>query len=306
MNKKLQKIALTGATSMIGLALIKQCIQNGIEVLAFVRPNSFKLNRLPDSNLITIVNCGLDELTDFKPTETEMADVFYHFAWEHTDKSGRCDCDKQLKNVSHTLSAVRLAKRMSCKKFIGAGSQAEYGRTSNPLTGVTPVNPENAYGIAKYAAGKFAVQECKKLNMENVWVRILSVYGANDNDNTLLKDFIVNCQKNNAMPLGPCTHIWDYLHEDDAGCAFLAIGNKGMDGKTYCLGSGMGKPLKEYLEKIKNIINPEYIPQYDSIPYNGNSLQYLCADISDLTKDTGWEPMISFEEGIRKTINCQQ
>ena len=300
----MQKIALTGATSMLGLALIKQCIQNKIKVVAFVRPDSSRINLLPASELITVVKCNLDDLANFDSSEMKLdnPEVFYHFGWEHTDKQGRYNCDKQLMNIHHTLAAVHLAKKLGCKRFIGAGSQAEYGRSLIPLTGNTPVDPEMAYGIAKYAAGKFAEIECEKLKLEYVWVRILSIYGCNDNQDTLIKDFIKNCKNNYPMPLGPCTHIWDYLYEDDAGCAFLSIGEKGLNGKIYCLGSGIGRPLKEYLEIIRNMVNLQYNPHYGEIPYTEKSVKYLCADISELTNDTGWKPEVSFEEGIKKII----
>ena len=301
----MKSIALTGATSMIGIALIKQCIQNNIKVIAFIRSNSSRLNRLPKSDLIKPINCDLEYIKnfDFDKFDLKDIDVFYHFGWSHTDKQGRFDSNKQLENVNNTLSVVNFAKKIGCKRFIGAGSQAEYGRVNSFLTGETFVNPENAYGISKYTAGKLARIECDKLELEYIWVRILSVYGVNDNDNTLLKDFIINCKINNTIPLGPCTHIWDYLHEEDAGRAFLYIGKIGVNNKIYCLGSGIGRQLKEYLEIIKNYINPSYKIKFGEIPYTKQSLMYLCADISELTKDTGWKPEISFEDGIKKVID---
>jgi nucleoside-diphosphate-sugar epimerase len=171
-----------------------------------------------------------------------------------------------------------------------------------PLNSAVPANPETAYGIAKYAAGRVSKIECKKLEMEYNWIRVLSVYGVNDNDDTLVKTFIYNCKNNQPMPLSACTHIWDYLYEDDAGRALLAIGGKGINGKIYCLGSGIGKPLKEYLEIIRNATNAKYQPNYGKISYTEKSIKYLCADITELTADTGWRPEISFEEGIRKMV----
>jgi nucleoside-diphosphate-sugar epimerase len=215
-------IALTGATSMIGIALIKQCIQNSIRVLAFVRPGSSRINRIPNSDLITIAECDLDSLAGFSISSDVIPpiDVFYHIGWDATDKKGRNSCGKQLKNIKYTLDAVSLAKLLDCKRFIGAGSQAEYGNSSKPLNRNAPVNPEIAYGVAKYAAGKFSKIECERLQLEYIWIRILSVYGINDNDDTLIKTFINKCKNNQPMPLSSCTHIWDYLYEDDAGRAY--------------------------------------------------------------------------------------
>jgi len=301
----MKSIVLTGATGPVGVALIKECVRNGIRVIAFVRPSSAKIGRVPVSDLVTVLECDNNMLGDFDTVDyvTSPPDVFYHFAWGRTDKQfGLNSTEEQVKNIPHTLGAVRLAKRMSCKKFVGAGSQAEYGCPSGPLSGATPANPEIAYGVAKYAAGKLAKIECEKLNLEYVWVRILSVFGVNNNDDTLINKFIFNCMNNHPMALGPCTHIWDYLYEDDAGRALTAVGDRGASGKVYCLGSGAGRPLKEYLEVIKNMVNPAYVPGYGEIPYSEKSVKYLCADISELTADTGWKPEVPFEEGIGRIV----
>ena len=115
-------IAITGATSMIGVATIKQCIYKNISVLAFVRKNSANINRLPDSPLVKVVECDLSEMVDYIPNRLS-ANVFIHFGWAFTDKIGRNDVSKQVQNVQYTIDAVHLAKRLGCKKFIGAGSQ---------------------------------------------------------------------------------------------------------------------------------------------------------------------------------------
>jgi acetolactate synthase-1/2/3 large subunit len=304
--EQMKSIALTGATSMIGIALIKQCVQNNITVLALVRSGSLRRDRVPDSDLVTILECDLDSLarSNIPSNVTLPVDIFYHIGWEATDKAERNSCDRQLKNIVYTLDAVSFAKKLGCRRFIGTGSQAEYGNASMPLNGNIPVDPETAYGVVKYTAGKLSKIECDELNLEYIWVRILSVYGVNDNDNTLIKNFINKCKNNQSMSLSACTHVWDYLYEDDAGRALLSIGKKGISGKIYCLGSGAGRPLKEYLEAIKNIINPNYQPDYGKIPYTKKSIRYLCADISELTTDTGWKPEISFEEGVRKMIGA--
>jgi nucleoside-diphosphate-sugar epimerase len=286
---------------MIGVALIKQCILNNVKVTAIVQPGTLKKNRLPKSSLISLFECDINNLLGLDVKGN--IDIFYHIAWADIDKDGRKSCEKQFHNIKYTLDAINLAKNLGCKKFIGVGSQAEYGRVSVPLNGSTPVDPETAYGVAKYTAGKFARIECERLWIKYNWIRILSVYGSNDKDSTLIKTFIDSCRNNKSLALSPCTHIWDYLYEDEAGRALLAIGEKGVDGKTYCLGSGTGRPLKEYLEVIRNIVNANYQPDYGKIPYVEKSIKYLCADISELTTDTGWKPEISFEEGIRKMID---
>ena len=58
----MKRIVVTGATSMIGAALIDESIKNDVEVLAITRKNSARLYRLPQSPLLHILECDLDEL----------------------------------------------------------------------------------------------------------------------------------------------------------------------------------------------------------------------------------------------------
>jgi nucleoside-diphosphate-sugar epimerase len=295
----MKTIALTGATSMLGVALIKECIQNGFRVIAFVRPNSEHIKRLPKSDLIIHVPCDIGDMRSL-PVNNLSADIFYHIAWSFTDRVGRNSPEKQSLNIKYTLDAVDLSMRLGCSRFIGTGSQAEYGRVSEVISSQTPVNPENSYGIAKYAAGKLSKLACKKLGIEHIWVRVFSVYGVNDNEATLIGSFIDKCKSNIPMQLTLCTQIWDYLYETDAGHALFLLGEKGVSHKVYCLGSGKGKPLRWYLEKICEIVNPEYQLNFGGIPFNDEQIMYLCSDIEDLKHDTGWSPEVEFVEGVKK------
>ena len=297
----MKKIVLTGATSMLGVATIEECLKHNIDVVAIAHRNSKKLNRLPKSKHLMLIERNLDELAEFKPKIND-ADVFYHFGWAATSHEGRTDVDIQELNIRYTLDAVRLAKRFGCNKFLFAGSQAEYGLSDKPLNRETPIRPFTAYGVSKYAAGKLAEMLCKSFGLTFVWSRILSVYGINDSVNTLIS-YIIDCYRKNIQPvLTPCEQIWDYLNADDAGRAFRLLGEQNTKG-IYCIGSGEGKPLKLYVETIHKLMKPSVPLVFGNKPYAENQVMYLQADISDLNRDTGFKPNISFEEGISKIIN---
>lgn len=294
-------IAITGATSMLGVATIKECIKQNIFVLAFCRSNSKNMDRIPDNKLVKIVECDLAQMKDFD-VDKLSADVFIHFGWAFTDKTGRNDVSKQLENVQYTIEAVHLAKRLGCRKFVGAGSQAEYGTPNVILKADTPVNPLVPYGVAKYAAGRLSAMECKKESLEYNWVRILSVYGKNDSEGTLISQLVHNAKNNVPMGLSGCEQIWDFLHEDDAGKAFLAIAEKGINGKIYPLGSGIGRPLKDSVIDVITTVNPSYKPEIGKCDYSPTQPMYLVADVSELTTDTGWQPQVSFVDGIKGIV----
>lgn len=294
-------LAITGATSMLGLATMKACIAREIQVLALVRKNSPKLARLPQSSFLQIIECDLSEMASFNISGF-TADVFIHFGWAYTDKIGRNNVSKQLENVQYTIDAIHLAKKLGCRKFIGAGSQAEYGTPNVVLKATTPVNPLVPYGVAKYAAGRLAQMECTKEALEYNWVRILSVYGKNDSEGTLISQLVHNAKNNVPMGLSGCEQIWDFLHEDDAGKAFLAIAEKGINGKIYPLGSGVGRPLKESVIDVIKTVNPSYKPEIGKFDYSPTQPMFLVADVSELTTDTGWQPQVSFVDGIKGIV----
>jgi len=296
----MQKIAITGATGMIGSAIARRALEQGIEVLCIIRKDTSRFDNLPKSERLKIISADISEYAQLDIQG--KYDVFYHLAWEKTSGSSRDDVDIQALNIQYTLDAVRLAKHLGCKKFIGAGSQAEYGIVTEPLKTDTPINPESGYGIAKYSAGKLSRLLCTQSGLQFNWVRILSVYGPHDGVHTLIIYTINELQAGRSPEFTKCEQIWDYLYCDDAANAFLAIGKNGVDGKTYPLGSGNKKILSEYLEVIKNIIAPNIKLQFGKKDYYPHQPMFLCADISELTYDTGWKPEVSFEEGIKRII----
>lgn len=298
----MKKVVVTGATSMIGVATINEAIKNNVEVLAIVRPNSKNLTRLPKSSLIKVLECDIDKLDTIDSVSNDY-DVFYHFAWGNTDKQTRNDPVLQEKNIKFSLDAVNLAKKLGCKKFIGAGSQAEYGRVEGRLNASTPINPDIAYGMAKYAAGRLTNLRCKELGIEHIWVRILSVFGIYDGPNTMIRYAINELLAGREPEFTKCEQKWDYLFSEDAGRAFYLIGEKGKANKIYCLGSGIAKPLFDYVKTINKLLGISENTGIGKKDYAPNQVMYLEADISELTADTGFKPVTTFEEGLKRTIN---
>lgn len=299
----MKKIIVTGATSMLGLATINEAIKHNIQVLAIIRAGSKKSSRIPINRLISVIECNNDSL-DFIPVEhfEKDYDVFYHFAWDYTDKTTRNSPVLHETNIKHTLDAVELAKKLGCRKFIGAGSQAEYGRIEGKLSASTPINPDIAYGIAKYAAGRLSNLRCKELDIEHIWVRILSVYGIYDQPTTMISYAIRELLAGNNPEYTKCEQKWDYLFSEDAGRAFRLIGEKGKNNKIYCLGSGVAKPLSDYIKIINRHFGKDENAGIGKKDYAPNQVMHLCADLTELMADTGFRPLISFEEGISKTI----
>lgn len=297
-----KRVVITGPTGAIGIALINCLIENGIEVLAVCREDSKRINSIPNHNLVKIVKLNLNEIYKLSDIISERYDVFYHLGWEGTFGNSRNNMWGQMKNIQYTLDAVEVAAKLGCYKFIGAGSQAEYGRVEGKLTALTPTFPENGYGIEKLCAGQMSRILCEQKNMDHIWTRILSVYGPYDGENTMIMSVIRKLAHGEKPSLTEGKQQWDYLYSKDAGYAMYLLGEKGVSGKIYCIGSGQTKALSEYVEILRDNISKDLELGFGEIAYAPKQVMHLCADITDLEIDTGFEPKYSFEDGIKETI----
>ena len=298
----MKRAIISGATGAIGTALVQKLVENKVEVLVLVRKDSGRIKNIPMSPLVRIQYCALSELKELKNDTGVEYDVFYHFAWMGAAGPGRHDMYLQNENVKFALDAVGVAKRFGCKTFIGAGSQAEYGRVEGLLRPDTPTFPEMGYGYAKLCAGQMTRDYAHQLGLQHVWTRILSVYGPNDGAQSMVMSTINKILNGEIPQFTKGEQMWDYLYSGDAANAFYLLGDRGIDGKTYVIGSGKARPLAEYIEIIRDEVNPDAKIELGAIPYALKQVMHLQADISELQKDTGFEPMVGFEDGIKEIL----
>ncbi len=299
----IKRVVITGATGTIGMALIRKCIECDIEAVLLVNPSSVRLGRIPDDPHVKMIKCGLADLASADAETIGRADVMFHLAWSGPFGDSRNDKALQEQNYEHALDAVRLAHRLGCSVFVGAGSQAEYGRVEGFLTPDTPCNPENEYGRAKLRASSATRNLCHELGIRHIWPRILSIYGPYDGEYTMVMSVISQLLDGKKPALTAGEQIWDFLYTDDVASAFMLLAEKGVDGCVYPIGSGIGRPLREYIEIIRDRIDPSLPLGFGEVPYSDRQVMHLCADISKLREDTGFSPQIGFEEGIRRTID---
>lgn len=298
----MNQVIVTGATGMLGASMIEQMVADGIKVTAVIRPNSKKRINLIDHENIQVVECDIDELLTLKSVLTGTYDTFYHFAWDGTYGDSRNDAMLQEKNVRNTLEAVELAHALGCQVFVGAGSQAEFGFVEGELSDQIPKNPVTGYGIAKYTAGRLSAIMCERLGMRQSWGRIVSTYGPRDNSYTMVMSSVIGMLNGERMSFTKGDQIWDYVYGGDCSRAFYLIGKYGKHGKAYTIGSGKSKLLREYIEIIRDVVNPSLEIGIGERDYYPNQVMRLTADISELTEDTGFVPEIDFAEGIRRTM----
>lgn len=298
----MKRVIITGPTGTIGVALVDVLTKRGCEVYAVCRPDSSNIKNLKPHKNLHVVECDISNLLSLKDKLSSGFDAFYHFAWNGTFGESRNEVDSQLSNVEYTIDAVNLARSLGCNVFVGAGSQAEYGHFAAPANENTYTKPFSLYGAAKLAAGQMSRVYARNLSMKHIWVRIFSVFGPCDDSRTLVSYVINELRAGRCPVLTSGEQVWDYLYSYDAAEALVRVVEAGKAGATYCLGSGEHRLLKEYIQDIAEVVNPDVKLAFGRKPYSENQVMFLSADISTLKKDTGFMPRYKFKQAIREII----
>jgi nucleoside-diphosphate-sugar epimerase len=98
------------------------------------------------------------------------------------------------------------------------------------------------------------------------------------------------------LEFSSATQIYDFIHIADVARAFFLLSEYGENGRTYCVGSGSSRPLKEYITQMRDLLDPGAQLIFGGKP--GICLDGKYFDIEPLVSDTGFCPGISFKEGV--------
>ena len=298
----MKKIIITGATSMLGTALINVAVREGSEIYAIVRPGTNRLDRLVSSQLVHVVYASLENFNDIDNLPSDC-NIFYHFAWAGTNKAERDEPQIHEKNIQYTLNAVDLAEKFGCKRFVFAGSQAEYGVVDGIINENTKFNPVTSYGISKYAAGILSRKLCGKKNIEHVWGRIFSVYGPHDNDETML-NYALDCFiTGKVAKFSSGTQFWNYLYETDAGEMFYRLGLDYVPAGTYFIAHNESQRLRKYIEILAEVCNGNFKVEF--APVATVKTPSLNVDTQKTINVLKYVPQVNFEKGVRKMLEAK-
>lgn len=293
------RVVITGATGCVGRSLIKLLNDFKIPTLVLLHKKSSRNEGIVSSEYIKTDYCDVDEYSDY--SSSELYDVFIHMAW--VGGSERNNVDLHYKNVEYAINALKLAKRMGCKRFVFTGSQAECGVVQERISCNTNCNPVNAFGASKLYTGYMTRFLANQIGIEHIWCRILSVYGPCDRMTAMVPSVLKKFLANEEVSLTKCEQKWDFIYCDDAAEAVFLCAQNGVKDKIYPIGSGDVRELNEFINVMRDKTHSNSEMIFGAIPYSDNQVMFLGADIDELTKDTGFRVKTSFEDGILKTIN---
>lgn len=298
------RFVVTGATSFLGLSLCRRLLLGQNEVFAVCRKKSTKVGALPESPYLSVVfadMCGYGQLHKV----IDDADVFINLAWEGTEHGGRTLPDVQRQNVENSRKAVLAAKRMGCKLFVQAGSQAEYGTVLDVITEGTPCHPFSEYGKAKLRMQQDGFILSEKLDIKYLHLRIFSLYGEEDHPWTLVMSSLKRMMNNEPVDLSPCTQNWNFLYVKDAAeqiyllCQYV-LRNPKYKADVFNIASKDTRVLKDFVSEMYSLSQSKSILNFGAImPTNIVSLD---PDISKTEAATGFISDHKFKDIVNRII----
>ena len=298
----MKKAIVVGGAGFVGSMVTKELMARSFDVTVVVRPgfDVAKNKRLSGLD-VQIVAC---DLSDISTLATLLPDrdysLWYQFAWEGLFREPLLDYTIQISNVKYVMDAIVTAKTLGCSKFIGAGSLTQYELRT--LEGQTnPHDKHRVYKTAKLACEYMGRSVASQEGILFFWPLITNIFGEGEESPRLINTMIRNLLTGKRQSLSAGNQIYDFIHVSDAARAFVDIGERGNESRTYVIGSGDAKPLKEFLAELRDIVNPDAELGFGEMPFNGIYLPMEDYDINPLREDTGFAPQLSFAEGITRT-----
>ena len=304
---------VTGATSFLGAAVSRELLSRGHQVYAPVRKTSANLSALPEDPCFHRIPVSMEEIGTLPAQGIPAPEVCIHFAWGGVGVRGRMDPGIQEKNLAHTMELIRTVADMGCRRFLFAGSQAEYGVTlervregsmpAGPIPETAECRPVSLYGQYKLRVMKEGGALAASLGMEYIHLRIFSVYGSGDHETSLVSSCVRAAEAGETAELGPCAQQWNFLHVRDCAALIGALSEKKKDNacpdaaEVYNIGSRDTRRLSSFAEEIFRAAGSGSV-RFSERAAGPEGTPYLSPDISRIAAATGVEPEISFRKGI--------
>lgn len=298
---KMKSSVVTGANGFVGYWLIRELSKHGVKVTAVIKDENENISMLSEFDNVDIVYCDLSQLKSLpNKIGNKEYDTFYHLAWIAAGGAGRADYALQLKNVQYACDAVGVAKQLGCRKILFAGTVTE--KIAENILNLSGKAVNNIYGICKHTTHCLVDVESKKQDIDYVWMQFSNLYGPYSINGNIVGYTIKELLQGHEATFGPANQIYDLLYIEDLVYAAYLLGESETKHHSYYIGSGQLRILSDYLNEIGAICGKKELVKIGARPDDGTRYEESWFDITPLTEDTGYVPQVTFEKGVRETI----
>lgn len=297
----MKKAIVTGGDGFIGSNLVNLLSKKGYEVIV-VGIDESKIKNLISGN-VRFIKAFFEDYSKLDNVIKDRGfDLFFHFAWNGVYGEAFKDYKKQLLNCKYACDALMLASKLNVKKFVLA-STVNVLETRHYMS-CNSFEPRytNIYAMAKLSSEMMCKTLAFQNNIEFNCGLISMVYGENNYSKMVPNVVMTNLINNEESDLVEFDTPYDLIYVRDVADAFLSIGEKGINQKTYYVGHSKLSTFGKIFMQIKDIINPFGVLNF-GVYKDKTSIDYSLIDISALEHDTGFVPKTDFKESIINTSN---
>ena len=298
-NKTKEHLLIIGGTGFIGFHLTNAVKKIGWKVTSISLRNPSRERKVKGVNYIILDIANYKNLKKkLKEKFTYVVNLSGYSGNKYKDRVDRCF-------RSHFLGTVNLTKillKKKIKKFVHAGSSAEYGDIPGPQGEDDLCSPTNDYGKSKLLTTNYLLLLHKKQKFPVTILRFFSVYGPKQNKNRVIPQIITGCLSGKKFGVSKGIQYRDFCFIEDVVSAIiktLKIGKA--KGKIINIGSGKPLQIKKVVYIVKKIIGKGK-PQFGKIKYSKNENMNVYAKVLFAKKILKWKINFNFKEGLNRTI----
>jgi dTDP-glucose 4,6-dehydratase len=327
-------VLVTGADGFMGSHLTDALVELGAQVHAFVRATSSgALNNI--AHLRSRLKVHFADLTDKTSIDylvRELRDapdkpyVFHLGAQAHVGESWHRPYETVMANTVGTLNLLQsiVDNGLELEKFDTAGTSEEYGNVREAVAhhhdfdddgGLvlherSPINPKSVYATAKVAADFLTMNYHDAFGLPGVVTRMFNNYGPRQNPRYVTGTIITQALERETVELGSLEPLRDFCFCSDGVRGHLTVAARGIPGDLYVYGQGKNISMRDWADLILRIGREQgywgdreiVTTQLRARP-GASEVMALRVGFEKLNRETGWEPFVSWEDGVAKTID---
>ena len=301
------RVLVTGGGGFIGSHLVERLLETGHEVRlldSFVTGQRENVVHLDGAELLE------GDIQSFERVHNASRGcevVFHQAALPSVPRSVTDPLMTNVVNVTGTMNVLLAARDNGVRRVVYASSSSVYG--ANPaLPKVETLQPKpiSPYAVSKLAAEGYCQAFSHVYGLESVVLRYFNVFGSRQNPSSqysaVVPRFIAAAlEGRRPVVFGDGEQSRDFTFVDNVVDAnILAMSAPGAAGEIFNVACGERTTLNEMIRALAEIVGTEIAPEYSE--RRTGDVEHSSADIGHARRVLGYEPRISLEEGLRRTV----
>jgi len=298
---------VTGGAGFIGSHLCEELVRRGHQVRVADDLSSGKRVNLAHIQGIEFVQGDLSDLDFARQSVDGCQFVLHEAAIPSVPRSVKDPLSSNRANIGGTLNVLVAARDAGVKRLVFAGSSSVYGDTpTQPKHEQMPTNPLSPYALQKAVGEQYLKMFTRLYGLETVTIRYFNVFGPRQDPSSqysgVISVFATALLENRSPKIygdGEQTRDFTYVANVVDG-VLRAAEAPGVSGEVINVATGGRISLNLLFRKMRELVGADVEPTYTD-PRLGD-VRDSQADISKARRLLGYEPIVSFDEGLRRTV----